>query len=85
MDKDKKQTIGFWDLGEETKLDNCGFEGFDVGVKSEGKKMVATNCDLKTTKKVKNKWYQLWWVKYFIFPLLSLLIASYIIYSLGWN
>lgn len=83
--ENKKQTIGFWDKGTETLLDNISTEGFDIGIKSEGKKLKATNIELKNKPINKSYWYDKWWVKYVVFPLIVSLIVGFLLYLLNWN
>lgn len=81
----KKQTIGFWDKGEETLLDNISTEGFDIGIKSEGKKLKATNIELIKNFTNKSGWYDKWWIKYVAFPLVVSLFVGFLLYLLNWN
>lgn len=76
----KKQTIGLWDKGKGTELHNVSIDGFDIGIKSEGEDLYANNIDLKGSEK-KIKFYEIWWIKFIIFPILS----AYIIFIFGWN
>lgn len=79
--KNKKQTIGFWDKGKETELHNISTEGFDIGIKAEGDNLYAENIDLKKDLGKKMRWYEIWWIKFIVFPL----FITFIVYLIGWN
>jgi len=83
--ENKKQTIGFWDKGKETLLDNISTEGFDIGIKAEGKKLKATNIELTQNSKNKSSWYDKWWIRYIVFPLIVSFTVGFSLYLLNWN
>ncbi len=37
------------------------------------------------TKAENEKWFQKWWIKYLLFPLVVLLLGGFIIFKLGWT
>lgn len=72
----KKQTIGILDQGKETTLIDCSSKGFDIGLKSEGKGLLAKN--FKSINNSQNSvWYEKWWIKYIIFPIIVAIIIFY--------
>lgn len=80
----KKQTIGFWDNGKRTTLLNCSSEGSDIGLKSEGEDLFVK--DFKSINNNQNYiWYEKWWMKYIVFPLIVLTIGAFIIFYLKLN
>ncbi len=80
----KKQTIGFLDQGKRTTLIDCSSEGVDIGLKSEGEDLYAKNFRSINKKNIHN-WYEKWWIKYLVFPVIVILIGTFIIYKLGFN
>ena len=80
----KKQTIGIWDKGEGTELKNCSSEGCDIGLKSEGKNLVAENFKAIGAK-ISLAWHEKWWAKSILLPLFTAIVTAFIVYKLGFN
>jgi len=81
----KQQTVGFLDKGKNTTLINCSSENHDIGLKAEGVNLYAESFSSKNNIEKLNKWYELWWVKYLIFPIIVLIIGALLVFYLGLN
>ncbi len=76
---EEKKTIGIWDKGNGTQVIDSLSEGFDVGLKSEGKNLMVKNFKAINGEK-SSVWYEKWWMKYFVFPFIVALVVAIIIF-----
>ncbi|MFA6397489.1 MAG: hypothetical protein WDK96_01415 [Candidatus Paceibacterota bacterium] len=84
---ENKKTIGILNQGKNNKFINNTFENLDIGIKDEGEntKALGNSFQKNIDTNFKLAWYQIWWVKYIIFPLVVLLFGSFLILKLGLN
>jgi hypothetical protein len=77
--------IGILNKGKDTKIVDCSFDGFDIGIQDQGRGMKSVRNDFTAPKVRQKDWYQKWWIKYIILPLVVLLVGGFLIHLFGWN
>lgn len=85
INRSKGRTIGILDRGKGTKVIDSTFVNLDVGIQSEGEDLEAKgnkHIDLRANQET---WYEKWWIKYLLLPLLVLTLGAFIVFHFGWN
>lgn len=80
----KKQTIGFWDKGKGTTLLGCSSDGFDIGLKADGKNLLAKSFQ-STNNGQNSVWYEKWWMKYIVLPVVVAIFSAVALFFFGFK
>lgn len=66
--------IGILNKGKNTHIINNDFANLDTGIQDEGENTLAKGNKFHDDKIIVEKWYQKWWLKYILFPVITGLI-----------